>query len=87
MGPKGIACLLIAELKIFNPEREKRYRTACEKYSEKAVLSKMQELVERDYLDYGVSVRTAWLTPKGRATLALSLSDKAILLEFGGSAH
>lgn len=35
----------------------------------KLVLRKMEELVKKGYLEYGVSLRTAWLTKKGIAYL------------------
>lgn len=35
----------------------------------KLVLCKMQKLVDQGYLEYGVSLRTAWLTAKGKAYL------------------
>ncbi len=41
----------------------------CERTPEKVVLSKFEDLVTRGYLDYGVSLRYPWLTPKGREYL------------------
>lgn len=46
------------------------YEVLGEKYgSEKLVLKKMEQLADRGYLEYGVSLRTAWLTEKGLAEL------------------
>ena len=45
------------------------YEIICAKYSEKAVIAKMEELTSRGYMEYGVSVRTGWLTDKGREAL------------------
>lgn len=38
-------------------------------YPEKVVFRKLQKLIEEDYLEYGVSERTAWLTDKGEKYL------------------
>lgn len=37
---------------------------------EKVVERKMEQLDRRGYIDWGVSLRTAWLTNKGRDRLA-----------------
>lgn len=34
-------------------------------YPDKVVLSKMMKLVDKGYLEYGVSLRTAWVTAEG----------------------
>lgn len=36
---------------------------------EKVVFRKMEKLAEQGYLEYGVSLRTAWLTEKGKKYL------------------
>ena len=43
------------------------YEILSKKYncSEKLIYKKMEKLVDKDYLEYGVSLRTAWLTEKG----------------------
>lgn len=47
-----------------------RWEALCDKWGGKQVISKMYDLAAKGYLDYGVSVRTAWLTEKGRLKLA-----------------
>lgn len=43
------------------------YEVLGKKYgSEKLVYCKMRQLEKLGYLDYGVSLRTAWLTDKGK---------------------
>ena len=43
------------------------YKVLGEKYgSEKLVFKKMEWLASKGYLEYGVSLRTAWLTEKGK---------------------
>lgn len=69
LQPKAIACLLIAEQPIKGYSRDQLYRRACRKYSEKAILRKMEELTRRGYVGVGVSVQAAWLTTKGVAIL------------------
>jgi hypothetical protein len=72
-GKKTIGCLRLAAMHD-EPHTyvdwEQRYQALCFVYSEKAVLKKMEDLANRDYIDYGVSARTGWLTDKGRAALA-----------------
>lgn len=47
------------------------YEVLGKKYgSEKLVYKKMEQLADRGYLDYGVSLRTAWLTEKGLEALS-----------------
>jgi hypothetical protein len=45
------------------------YEALCEKYGFKPVERKLEELDRRDYLEYGVTARSGWLTEKGKATL------------------
>ena len=43
------------------------YGVLGKKYgSEKLILRKMKQLVDKGYLEYGTSLRTAWLTDKGK---------------------
>jgi hypothetical protein len=47
------------------------YEELGKKYgSQKLVLKKMEKLVENKYLEYGVSLRTAWLTDKGKSLIS-----------------
>ena len=69
LGDKAIDCLRFASLPIGSKEREAVYNAACAKWSEKAFLTKMLELSNRGYVEYGVSLRTAWVEPKGSAAL------------------
>lgn len=69
LGEKAIACLRMAALKAGSPERQRLYDEACARWSEKAVIRKFEELVKRRYMECGVSARTGWLEPKGRAAL------------------
>jgi len=39
-------------------------------YPPKVIEAKMQKLADRGFLDFGVSLRTAWLTDAGKARLA-----------------
>ena len=38
-------------------------------YPPKVIFKVMEKLAEQDYLEYGVSLRTAWLTEKAEAEL------------------
>lgn len=73
---KAITCLRIAALRHGGRPGDsdagaELYRRAAALYSDKALDAKFEELTERGYLEYGVSARTGWLTPKGRDALAL----------------
>ena len=68
MNEKSIECLKMASL----PKGsvwEKEYDRLCLKYSEKAVIRKMESLDRLGYIESGVSSRTGWLTEKGRTVL------------------
>ena len=45
------------------------YRTLCNKYPEKVVYAKFQKALNKDYIDYGTSILSPWLTEKGIETL------------------
>ncbi len=45
------------------------YKRLCEKWSEKAVAVKLEQLSSRGLIDYGVSPRGGWLTDEGRRVL------------------
>lgn len=70
MERKGLICLRIAALPGGSADRTRLYADACRLFSEKAVIRKMERLSDKDYIEYGVSARTGWLTEKGRLTLA-----------------
>lgn len=70
LGEKAMVCLRIAELPIGSAAREEAMARASVQFSAKAVYTKMNELVDRGYLEYGVSVRGCWLTDKGREALS-----------------
>lgn len=71
LGRKAIAILQFAALPNCSDERRVAYQAACAEFSEKAVCVKCQELVDRGYMECGVSARTGWLTEKGRAALGI----------------
>jgi hypothetical protein len=54
-----------------NKELPYTYEVLGKKYgSEKLVFKKMEKLADEGYLEYGVSLRTAWLTEKGEDSLS-----------------
>ena len=40
-------------------------------YPDKVIFRKMEKLFDQGYLEYGVSLRTAWLTEKGKELIQL----------------
>lgn len=78
MQLKHISDLEILEaVQAFNEANRRDWRTSVTpevalagKYPEKLILRKMEVLDQRGFLDYGVSLRTAWLTDRGKAYLA-----------------
>lgn len=73
LGEKAMLCLRIAAARgadgDWTAERDTLYREACERFSEKAVCTKFEQLAAKDYIEYGVSARTGWPTEKGRDVL------------------
>ena len=69
---KTLDCLKLASMPCGSSERMARYKALCQQYGENVVCSKMESLARRNYIEYGVSPRTGWLTPKGHATLEAS---------------
>jgi hypothetical protein len=47
------------------------YTLLCSKYPTKVVMAKYDMANRKGYLDYGVSLRTAWLTSKGEQALCV----------------
>lgn len=71
LGGKSLACLMIAHLRHSGHQKaaDALYHEACEKWSEKAIIRKFEELDAKGYIESGVSSRTGWLTDKGKAAL------------------
>jgi len=45
------------------------YQVLYERYPPKQVDAKFEKIYRKGYIECGVSARTGWLTPKGRAKL------------------
>jgi hypothetical protein len=69
LGPKALDCLRLASLPIRSDERRVLYKVLCARWSEKALCKSMELLASKEYIDYGVSARTGWLTSKGHSAL------------------
>jgi hypothetical protein len=75
LGEKAIDCLVfIGQKQLDGPEAtfsadSDRWQALCAKWGEKPVWAKLEELSDRGYIDYGVSVRGGWLTDKGKEKL------------------
>lgn len=71
LGQKSLDCLKLAELREIYDWKAwtKAYNSLCTKYSEKAVIKKMEQLANKGYINYGITARTGWLTDKGREVL------------------
>ncbi len=75
LANKSIDILLVLDVDLSHmEERARLWRDVRRKYSERAVVRKIQELTRRGYTTYGGDPRGAWLTDKGKAALATSLS-------------
>ncbi len=74
LGEKAMACLKMARISFGSAEYNALYQTACDKYSEKAVLVKFEQLATDGYIEYGVTARSGWLTEKGKAILRDDIS-------------
>jgi len=69
LGKKALTVLRLAAIPIDDPMRRDLTEAAARVYSQKAVDKKFEDLVREGYMECGVSARTGWLTPKGRAAL------------------
>lgn len=69
MHPKMLDCLSLASLEPGSKERQDQYNLLCQKWGENVICAKMSRLADRDYIEYGVSPRTGWLTEKGEEAL------------------
>ena len=74
-GAKAKDCLRLASLKFDSNEWNDFYIQICTKYSEKAILVKLEELNGKGYMDYGTSARGSWLTEKGKEALQAIKND------------
>jgi hypothetical protein len=45
----------------------------ADKYPPKVSLAKMEQLIGKGYLEYGISIRTSWVTEKGMELLRTTL--------------
>lgn len=80
LGEKSVACLEYIERMrerrdhgdplLAHAEWREDYDRLCERFGEKVVLTKLDSLADRGFIDYGVSARMGWLTEKGEAALA-----------------
>ncbi len=67
---KALTCLAFAALPIGTPERVAAIAAACDRWSPKAVRAKVEELVDRGYIEPLLSgTACGALTPKGLAAL------------------
>lgn len=69
MKLKTIDLLKMCSMENGSAVRIAEWRRLCDIYSTKAVIRKLEELADRGYIEYGVSVRGAWLTEKGKCKL------------------
>lgn len=53
--------------------KQGRWEALCAKWGGKQVVGKLDDLSDKDYVEYGVSLRTCWLTEKGKLALAAYL--------------
>jgi hypothetical protein len=75
MNEKSLDCLQYAALD-YTEERNVRFKELSAKYSEKAVIRKLENLTNLGYLEYGVGPIGAWLTDKGRAAIELPIPPR-----------
>lgn len=60
-----------------NDDWHRLYKQLCERFTEKAIIRKMEKLAMQGITEYGVSARTGWLTPKGMAIFDELVKSKA----------
>lgn len=72
MKDKTILLLVMCSMKYTFEEvcpRSALYEALCEEYHGKAILRKLEELCDRGYIECGTSLRSSWLTDKGKQRL------------------
>lgn len=69
LGHKALTCLDLARRTHDYNGFSEAWDAACEIYHPKQLIKMSQSLVDRGYMECGVSARTGWLTPKGRDAL------------------
>jgi hypothetical protein len=74
-GAKAKDCFRLVSLKFASGEWINFYTKICAKCSEKAVLIKLEELINKGYMDCGTSARGAWLTEKGKEAFQAIKND------------
>ena len=76
MKDKTIDCLKLCSMQQ-SSQRNTFEVEICEKYSEKAVYTKLDELSRRGYIEYGTSITGTWLTEKGKKALREAVNARA----------
>lgn len=69
LGHKALTCLDLARRTHDYKGFPEAWDAACELYHPKQIELMCQRLVDRGYMECGVSARTGWLTQKGRDAL------------------
>jgi len=71
LGQKAIDCLEVASFRVGSPQRYRRLSLAADRWSWKALNKKMDELVDRGYIEaLRGGTASGALTRKGREALA-----------------
>jgi predicted transcriptional regulator len=79
---KARTLLVIADMKVGSPERWAALQVAAERYSWRAINKKMEELVDRGYVEpLRSGTAQGNLTAKGKDALASPLADPPSLKE------
>ena len=78
LQPEAVACLAFAALPIASPERLAAIQAACNRWSFKAIARKVEELVDRGYIEplrHGTAC--GYLTEKGLTALAAARESRS----------
>lgn len=70
LGEKALDCLELTSLPILSAERGALLEQLADRYSPKAVISKLEQLADKGLIEYGISPLFGWLTEAGAAALA-----------------
>ncbi len=77
LSTKTLSCLIYLAIPVSDFARRRLvYTNLCNIYKEKVILRKLDKLCDRGYLEFGVSLRTGWLTEKGAALLQAALDER-----------
>lgn len=67
-----------ARLEVGSGERHAQYEQLADKFTDLKVIREIEQQVQDGLVEYGTSLRSCWLTPRGRYVLADQLVKEQV---------